>query len=156
MYSIVLPPVVNIAPEKQLEVKEGERVEFNCSATGVGANNFIYQWTLNGLTVAGQNKPTLVIDTVSKDNTGEYKCFVKNLHKGIGKSKGVKLIILGKFMFRLIDNNLLYYYIDQLCNPVTVNYTRFNVTWNETLVGVTVEAPCTGHGLNGVLYKCHI
>ena len=30
-----------------------------------------------------------------------------------------------------------------------MNYTGFNVTWNETLVGVTVEAPCTGPGLNG-------
>lgn len=153
MYSIVLPPVVNIAPEKQLEVKEGERVKFVCSATGVGADDFIYQWTLNNLTVAGQNTPTLVIDSVSKDNTGDYKCFVKNPHKGIGQSEEVKLIILGKSMFRLIYNNLLYYYIDQLCNPVTVNYTGFNVTWNETLVGVTVEAACTGHGLNGDLYK---
>ena len=30
-----------------------------------------------------------------------------------------------------------------------MNYTGFSVTWNETLVGVTVEAPCTGSGLNG-------
>ena len=38
---------------------------------------------------------------------------------------------------------------DQFCNPVTVNYSRFNITWNETQVGITVEASCTGHGLNG-------
>ena len=30
-----------------------------------------------------------------------------------------------------------------------VNYTGFNVTWNVTRVGVTVEVPCTGPGLNG-------
>ena len=38
---------------------------------------------------------------------------------------------------------------DQLCNSVTVNYNGFNITWNETQVGITVEASCTGHGLNG-------
>ena len=42
--------------------------------------------------------------------------------------------------------------LDQSCNPVTVNYDGFDITWNETLVGVTVEAPCTGHRLNGQLH----
>jgi len=37
---------------------------------------------------------------------------------------------------------------------VTVYYTGFNVTWNETLVGITVEAPCTGTGLNGNIQVC--
>ena len=41
------------------------------------------------------------------------------------------------------------FFKDQFCNPVTVNYTGFNVTWNETLVGRTVEVPCSGPGLNG-------
>ena len=39
--------------------------------------------------------------------------------------------------------------IDQLCNAVTVHYGTFNISWNETQVGITAEAPCTGHGLNG-------
>ena len=39
--------------------------------------------------------------------------------------------------------------LDQSCPSVTVNYTGFSITWNETLAGVTVEAPCTGDGLNG-------
>ena len=39
--------------------------------------------------------------------------------------------------------------IDQYCDAVTVNYSGFNITWNATLVGITVEAPCTGYGLNG-------
>ena len=30
-----------------------------------------------------------------------------------------------------------------------VSYMGFNVTWNETLVGITVEVPCAGAGLNG-------
>ena len=39
--------------------------------------------------------------------------------------------------------------LDQLCDPVTVNYTGFSITWNETQAGITAEALCTGHGLNG-------
>ena len=39
--------------------------------------------------------------------------------------------------------------LDQSCSSVTVDYTGFSITWNETLAGVTVEAPCTGDGLDG-------
>ena len=39
----------------------------------------------------------------------------------------------------------------QFCNPVTVSYGGFNITWNGTQSGITVEAPCTGHGLDGQL-----
>ena len=39
--------------------------------------------------------------------------------------------------------------LDKSCPSVTVNYTGFSITWNETLAGVTVEAPCTGDNLNG-------
>lgn len=43
--------------------------------------------------------------------------------------------------------------LDQSCNPITINYTGFSVRWNETLVGITVETPCTGHGLNGEFHN---
>ena len=43
--------------------------------------------------------------------------------------------------------------LDQYCDAVTVNYSGFNITWNATLVGITVEAHCTGYGLNGQLMK---
>ena len=39
--------------------------------------------------------------------------------------------------------------LDQSCPSVTVTYTGFSITWNKTLAGVTVEAPCTGDDLNG-------
>ena len=41
--------------------------------------------------------------------------------------------------------------IDQFCYPTTVNYTTFTITWNETQAGATIEAACTGSGLNGKL-----
>jgi len=42
---------------------------------------------------------------------------------------------------------------DQFCDPVTVEYTGFTITWNKTLVGATIEVPCTGSGLNGTEFK---
>ena len=42
--------------------------------------------------------------------------------------------------------------LEQYCDPVTVSYDGFNITWNETLVGITVVAPCTGPGLSGQLH----
>ena len=42
---------------------------------------------------------------------------------------------------------------ERFCNPVTVSYTGFTITWNKTRAGVTVEAPCTGPGLNGQLQQ---
>ena len=92
-YSIVLPPVVSIVSEKEVQVREGERVEFVCSATGVGIDNFIYQWFLNDRPVAGQDTPTLVIVAVSENNTGDYKCFVRNQYNGIGQSEVATLVL---------------------------------------------------------------
>lgn len=101
MYSIALPPVVSIVSEREVKVKGGERAEFVCSATGVGTDNFIYKWYLNDLPVAGQDKPILVIVAVSEDNTGDYKCFVRNQYNGVGESEVAKLI-LGKLMVTLM------------------------------------------------------
>ena len=46
----------------------------------------------------------------------------------------------------MIYRNVL---LGQSCPSVTVDYGGFSITWNETLAGVTVEAPCTGDGLDG-------
>ena len=32
-----------------------------------------------------------------------------------------------------------------------MSYDGFNITWNRTQSGITVEALCTGHGLDGKL-----
>ena len=44
---------------------------------------------------------------------------------------------------------IIYVQPDQSCNSIMVSYTGFSITWNETLVGATVEAACTGPDLNG-------
>ena len=90
--------MVKILSEIEINAREGQRVEFVCSATGVGSDDFIYQWFLNGLRVADQDISTLVIGAVSENDTGDYKCFVRNQYNGIGQSKVAKLV-LGKPMF---------------------------------------------------------
>ena len=49
-----------------------------------------------------------------------------------------------------VDYSFVYPYIGKVCKSEMVNYTGFSITWNETLVGVTVEIPCTGEGLDGL------
>ena len=48
-------------------------------------------------------------------------------------------------MFHLIFALLL----DKFCNPEKETYNDFSISWNRTLAGVSVEAPCTGIGLDG-------
>ena len=140
--------MVRIVSETEIKVKRGEHVEFVCSATGVGSVHFIYQWFLNGLPIANQDASILVIDGVSENDTGDYKCFVRNQYNGTSQSEGATLV-LGSYNYKDFKGCVLNVSLDQLCDPVTVDYTGFSITWNETQAGITAEAPCTGHGLNG-------
>ena len=82
---------INGRKDSQVEVIKGDGIEFVCSATGVGADDFIYQWFLNDLPVA--DKSILVISAVSEENSGDYKCFVRNQYNGIGQSEVARLVI---------------------------------------------------------------
>ena len=99
MFSIASPPVVSVRFNQggiQVTVKKGERAEFICVATGVGRNNFKYQWFLNKDLVTGQGASTLVINSVSETNTGDYSCSVQNKYGGIGRSNNTATLILGE------------------------------------------------------------
>jgi len=148
------PPVVTITP-LTTTVHQGDQVTFLCSATGVAADTFVYGWLLNGVPVRGQRNPSLVV-TSSEDTAGNYYCTVRNVYGDFNRSRVAKLILS-----KCANNSwclcaIIMYSEDQFCQPVTVSYNGFNVTWNETLVGVTVEAPCTGPGLNGTNYQCSV
>jgi len=82
---IVLPPVVSIVPSEAV-VKEGDNATFNCLATGLGAEDFKYQWFLNNQAVDSSDSPALVISSVSVDNTGNYTCSVINSYDDTGLS----------------------------------------------------------------------
>ena len=89
--------MVQIVSEVEVKAREGERVEFICSATGIGSDDFVYQWFLNDLHIANQDKSTLVIGAASENDTGDYRCFVRNQYNGIGQSEVARLV-LGKLV----------------------------------------------------------
>ena len=90
--------MVTIANAGEIVVKEGEQAEFICLATGIGANNFKYQWFLNRNTVVGQDTQTLIISSVSEGDTGGYTCSVLNPYGGIGRSNNTAVLTLGSYI----------------------------------------------------------
>ena len=93
MYSLALPPVVRISSVGKIELREGERAEFICEATGVGANDFRYQWFLNKELVDGQDAQNYIVSSVSEDNAGDYTCSVQNPYEVIGRSNMITLVL---------------------------------------------------------------
>ena len=93
--STALNPEVYIIPQPpDLKVDQGKRADLTCSATGVGASEFVYYWFLNREPV-GQNSAILTIDPVSVDDTGNYTCYVESPYKAVGESKPATLILNG-------------------------------------------------------------
>jgi len=126
---------------------KGQRVTFTCSANGVGVDSFVYGWLLNGVPIDGRARKTLTV-TTSTDNSGNYQCIVRNRYNGFGRSPAATLI-LSELIYSTLCNHTQFLSQDQFCDPVTVPYTGFIIRWDKTLVGATVEKPCTGPGLNG-------
>ena len=95
LYSIVHPPVVTIIPGGEVVFKGGDNPKFICSATGVGFDDFKYQWFLNNDPVPGHDVSTLIITPVLESNTGGYTCSVLNSYGGIGRPNNSVVLILG-------------------------------------------------------------
>ena len=88
---IVLPPKVSISPT-EVTSRIGAPVSFYCSATGVDSSDFVYQWSLNDFPIPGQDTKILAINNVSEQDTGEYRCFVRNSNGEVGQSELARLI----------------------------------------------------------------
>ena len=87
--------MVTVVPSGEVVFKEGDNLKFVCSATGVGFNDFKYQWFLNSDPVPGHDMSTLIINSVTESNTGRYTCSVLNPYGGIGRSNNSVVLILG-------------------------------------------------------------
>ena len=133
-------------------VDEGEKTTFSCIASGVGSSSFTYQWYHNNNPITGADQQSLNI-TTSLDNSGNYTCSVKNRYGNTSQSEAALLIILGMlllcFKFELCTVPLLCLLVDQYCNEITEKYDDFTITWNRTVAGATVKAPCARTGLDG-------
>ena len=70
-------PEATVYPPSQI-VEVTQPVKFTATVSGVGKENFSYQWRHNGEDINGETSNTLTIDSVTKDNGGTYECVVKN------------------------------------------------------------------------------
>ena len=68
---------------------------FNTTVTGVGSNNFTYQWRHNGTIISGETNSYLIIPNLAPNNTGVYSCTVINQY-GDSNSSSASLIVTGK------------------------------------------------------------
>jgi len=71
-----LPKVTVFPPSQCVEVTQP--VKFTARISGVGMENFNYQWRHDGEDIDGETSSTLIIDSVEDDKVGTYECMVKN------------------------------------------------------------------------------
>ena len=64
---------------------------FTTMVTGVGSNNFTYQWRHNGTIISGETGDTLVITNVMESDGGNYSCIVDNQ---LGNTNTSNVVIL--------------------------------------------------------------
>ena len=68
---------MTVMPSSQ-SVEVTHNATFTTMVTGVGSNNFTYQWRHNGTIISGETNHTLVIINVMESNGGEYSCIMDN------------------------------------------------------------------------------
>ena len=67
---------------------------FTTMVTGVGSNNFTYQWRHNGIIISGETDDTLIIISVTPDDSGLYNCTLMNQY-GDSDSSSALLVVNG-------------------------------------------------------------
>ena len=69
---------------------------FTTTVTGVGSNNFTYQWRRNGTIISEETEDTLIITNVMESDNGDYDCIVTNKFGDNISSNVVVLMVIGK------------------------------------------------------------
>jgi len=65
--------------------------------SGVGVENFTYQWRQNGTIIIGETRDTLMITNVMESDSGDYECIVTNQYGDSDTSGVVVLMITSKW-----------------------------------------------------------
>ena len=84
---------MTVMPSSQ-SVEVTHNATFTTMVTGVGSNNFTYQWRHNGIIISGETGNTLLIRNVTSHGAGMYNCTVLTQY-GDSDSYSVLLIITG-------------------------------------------------------------
>ena len=106
---IAHPPVVTVTPSS-IAAAEGDSIALTCLATGVGANNFTYEWLLNNSLINGATERNYNI-IISEMTIGNYTCIVKNQFGGSSQSN-TAILTLSKHSFsshiKLCGGNIMF------------------------------------------------
>jgi len=66
---------------------------FTTTVSGVGVENFMYQWRHNGANITGETGSTLMITNVMESDSGNYECVVTNEYGDSNTSDVVVLMV---------------------------------------------------------------
>ena len=68
------------------------------TVSGVGVENFIYQWRHNGTVITGETGDTLVITNVMENDSGDYECIATNEYGDSDTSDVVVLMVTSELL----------------------------------------------------------
>ena len=69
---------------------------FTATVTGVGSDDFTYQWRHNRTIISGETEDTLMITNVMERDSGDYECIVTNQFGDTDTSDVVVLMVTSK------------------------------------------------------------
>jgi len=81
-----------VTPSSQ-SVEVTQTAMFTTTVSGVGVENFMYQWRYNGTIISGETGDTLMITNVMESDSGDYECIVTNQYGDSDTSDVVVLIV---------------------------------------------------------------
>ena len=84
---------------------------FTTMVTGVGSDNFTYQWRHNGTIISRETGDTLMITNVMESDSGEYECIVANQFGDSNTSPIVLLMVTSELAILWCDTIVLLSYI---------------------------------------------
>ena len=71
-------------------------VSFITMVTGVGSDDFTYQWRHNGTIISGETEDTLMITNAMESDSGDYECIVINQFGDNDTSYVLALMVIRK------------------------------------------------------------
>jgi len=102
---------VTVDPPSQ-SVAVTHTVKFTTIVSGIGKENFSYQWRHNGKDINGNTRGSLIINNVKEDHSGIYECVIFNAYGDNKKSNASKLIVKSK---KLTWNSEKFSYSNIVC-----------------------------------------